>query len=146
MYKGQISLDSPMLYTLSFLFLFTIGGVTGIMLGALSVDIHLHDTYFVVAHFHYVMMGGTVMAFLAGTALLVAEDLGKHVQRVLGTHRLRADFHRFQYDLLYAVHYGLTGNAAPLLHLSSSSIRGCTVSRPLVRSSSAPVSWSWRFI
>ncbi|MGB5107116.1 MAG: cytochrome c oxidase subunit I [Candidatus Zixiibacteriota bacterium] len=66
MYKGQISLESPMLYTLSFLFLFTIGGVTGIMLGALSVDVHLHDTYFVVAHFHYVMMGGTVMAFLAG--------------------------------------------------------------------------------
>jgi len=66
MYKGSIDLKTPMLYTLSFLFLFTIGGLTGIFLGALSVDVHLHDTYFVVAHFHYVMMGGTVMAFLGG--------------------------------------------------------------------------------
>lgn len=66
MYKGQITLETPMLFALSFLFLFAIGGLTGIFLGALSIDVHLHDTYFVVAHFHYVMMGGTVMAFLGG--------------------------------------------------------------------------------
>jgi cytochrome c oxidase subunit 1 len=66
MYKGSIDMKAPMLYAMVFLFLFTIGGFTGIMLGALSVDIHLHDTYYVVAHFHYVMMGGMVMAFLAG--------------------------------------------------------------------------------
>ncbi len=66
LYKGSITFETPMLYTLAFMFLFAIGGFTGIMLGALSVDVHLHDTYFVVAHFHYVMMGGTVMAFLAG--------------------------------------------------------------------------------
>ncbi|OGC00951.1 cytochrome c oxidase subunit I [candidate division KSB1 bacterium RBG_16_48_16] len=66
LYRGQISFEAPMLYTLSFLFLFTIGGLTGIFLGTLALDVHLHDTYFVVAHFHYVMMGGTVMAFLAG--------------------------------------------------------------------------------
>jgi cytochrome c oxidase subunit 1 len=66
MYKGSISLETPMLYALSFLFLFSIGGLTGLFLGALAVDVHLHDTYFVVAHFHYVMMGGTVIAFLAG--------------------------------------------------------------------------------
>lgn len=66
MYRGSIELKTPMLYILSFLFLFTIGGFTGIMLGALSVDVHLHDTYYVVAHFHYVMMGGMVMAFLGG--------------------------------------------------------------------------------
>jgi cytochrome c oxidase subunit I len=66
MYRGSIDMKTPMLYAMIFLFLFTIGGFTGIMLGALAVDIHLHDTYYVVAHFHYVMMGGMVMAFLAG--------------------------------------------------------------------------------
>jgi len=66
MYQGTVSLVTPMLYALAFLFLFTIGGLTGLFLGTLSVDRHLHDTYFVVAHFHYVMMGGTLIAFLGG--------------------------------------------------------------------------------
>jgi cytochrome c oxidase subunit 1 len=66
MYKGAIVLATPMLYALSFLFLFGIGGLTGLFLGALAVDVHLHDTYFIVAHFHYVMFGGTVIAFLGG--------------------------------------------------------------------------------
>jgi cytochrome c oxidase subunit 1 len=65
-YHGSISLETPMLYAISFILLFTIGGLTGIYLGALSIDVHLTDTYFVVAHFHYVMMGGTVMGFLGG--------------------------------------------------------------------------------
>src|ERR1700733_10449327 len=66
MYKGNISLETPMCYAISFLLLFAIGGLTGIFLGTLSVDVHLTDTYFVVAHFHYVMMGGTVIAFIGG--------------------------------------------------------------------------------
>ena len=66
MYKGDIRLDTPMWYALAFVFLFTIGGLTGIFLGAMSNNIHLHDTYFVVAHFHYVMVGGAITAFFGG--------------------------------------------------------------------------------
>ena len=66
MYKGSISLETPFLYILGFFFLFTVGGFTGITLATLALDVHLHDTYYVVAHFHFVMVGGMVMAFMGG--------------------------------------------------------------------------------
>jgi cytochrome c oxidase subunit 1 len=85
LYGGSISFEAPMLYAFGFIGLFMLGGITGLFLAALALDVHLTDTYFVVAHFHYIMVGGTVMAFLGGihfwwpkiTGRLYPEGLGQ---------------------------------------------------------------------
>jgi cytochrome c oxidase subunit 1 len=84
MYRGRISLATPMCYALMFIFLFGIGGLTGLFLGALATDVHLHDTYFVVAHFHYVMFGGTMIAFLGGLHYWWPKMFGRMYSEALG--------------------------------------------------------------
>ncbi|MDA0802296.1 MAG: cytochrome c oxidase subunit I [Planctomycetota bacterium] len=84
LYKGTISLNTPMLYALSFLFLFTIGGLTGMHLATLSTDVHLHDTYFVVAHFHYVMMGSALIAMIGGLHHWWPKITGRMYEEKLG--------------------------------------------------------------
>ncbi len=85
LYKGSVSLTTPMWYALAFLFLFTIGGLTGLHLATLNTDVHLHDTYFVVAHFHYVMMGSALIAMVGGLHHWWPKMFGRMYNEKLGT-------------------------------------------------------------
>ena len=84
LYKGSISYDTPMLYAFGFIGLFTIGGLTGLFLAAIAVDVHLHDTYFVVAHFHYIMVGGMVLSFMGGLHYWWPKITGRMYPEIMG--------------------------------------------------------------
>ena len=108
-----------MLYALGFIGLFTIGGLTGLFLAALGLDVHVHDTYFVVAHFHYIMVGGAMMGYLGGIHFWWPKITGRMYPEMLGAHRGADHLHRLQPDLLPAVHPRLPRHAAPLPRLSA---------------------------
>ena len=119
MYKGSIRLDTPMLYALGFIGLFTIGGLTGLMLASLAIDVHVHDTYFVVAHFHYIMVGGAVMAYLGGIHFWWPKMTGRMYPELLGQALGPDGLRRLQPDVLPAVRPGLPGDAAAVLRVSA---------------------------
>ena len=84
LYKGSIRYRTPMVYALGFIGLFTIGGLTGLFVASLAVDVHVHDTYFVVAHFHYIMVGGMVSAYLGGLHFWWPKITGRRYNEALG--------------------------------------------------------------
>src|SRR5205085_49365 len=84
LYRGSISYDTPMLYGLAFIGLFLIGGMTGLFLASLGLDVHLTDTYFIVAHFHYVMVGGAIMGYFAGLHYWWPKITGRMYNDTLG--------------------------------------------------------------
>ncbi|BDU75829.1 cytochrome c oxidase subunit I [Mesoterricola sediminis] len=81
LHRGRIAFEPPLLYALTFIFLFAAGGITGVLQGALSVNVHVHDTYWIVGHFHYVMFGGTGFAFLAAGLHWFPKMSGRMVSR-----------------------------------------------------------------
>lgn len=84
LYKGSISLDTPMLYALGFIGLFTMGGLTGLFVAAIAVDVHVTDTYFIVAHFHYIMVGGMVLGFMGGLHFWWPKMTGRMYPEAIG--------------------------------------------------------------
>ncbi len=84
LYKGSIALQTPMLYALGFIGLFTLGGLTGLFLASLAIDIHVTDTYFVIAHFHYIMVGGTIMAYMGGIHFWWPKMTGRMYPEAMG--------------------------------------------------------------
>ena len=107
-----------MLYAFGFIGLFTIGGLTGLFVASLGFDVHVTDTYFVVAHFHYIMVGGTIMAYLGGLHYWWPKMTGRMYPGRVGEALRAGDFPGLQPDLLPAVHSGLPRDAAPLSRLS----------------------------
>lgn len=99
LYKGSIDPQPPLLYSLTFIFLFMIGGFSGIMNGVLSVNVHIHDTYFVVSHFHYVMFGGTGFAFFAAMHYWFPKMFGRMYNKKLANIALAIEFVGF--NMLY---------------------------------------------
>jgi cytochrome c oxidase subunit 1 len=84
MFKGSITLSTPMLYSMGFIGLFTMGGMTGLFVASLGVDVHVHDTYFIIAHFHYIMVGGAVMGYLSGIHFWWPKMTGRMYPEVWG--------------------------------------------------------------
>jgi cytochrome c oxidase subunit 1 len=111
LYKGRITFSAPMLYALGFVGLFTIGGLTGLVLASLALDVHLTDTYFVIAHFHYIMVGGSVMAYLGGIHFWWPKMTGRMYPEMWG--RIAALMIFFGFNLTFFPQYLLGYEGMP---------------------------------
>jgi cytochrome c oxidase subunit I len=116
LHKGSIRLYTPMLYALGFIGLFVIGGLTGLHLGTLGTDIHFHDTYFVVAHFHYVMVGSTLTAFIGGIYHWFPKMFGKMYNEFWG--RIGFVVFYFGFNVTFIVQFFLGGHGMPRRYAS----------------------------
>ena len=119
LYKGSIWLSAPMLYALGFVGLFTIGGLSGLFLAAVPVDVAVHDTYFVVAHFHFIMVGGMVTAYLGGLHFWWPKITGRLYPERLAQSVRHADLLRVRADIPATISAWTLGHEPPLLSLST---------------------------
>ena len=119
MYKGSITFSTPMLYAFGFIGLFTMGGLTGLFVAALGIDVHVTDTYFIIAHFHYIMVGGAVMGYLGGMHFWWPKISGRMYPESLGQAGCRDRVHRLQPYFFPAVYPWLPRDAAPVLAVSA---------------------------
>ena len=117
MWKGQLTFETPMLFSVGFLVTFLLGGLSGVLLASPPIDFHVTDSYFVVAHFHYVLFGTIVFATYAGIYFWFPKMTGPAARRAAGQAALLADVHRLPHHVPGAALAGRRGHAAPLRRL-----------------------------
>jgi cytochrome c oxidase subunit 1 len=113
MWRGSMTFEAPMLFAIGFLFLFTLGGFTGLILSIMPVDVQMQDTYYVVAHFHYVMVAGSLFAFFGGAYYWIPKWSGTMYNETLGQGPLLVVADLVQRDVLPDALPGARRDAAP---------------------------------